>query len=280
MNKKVVIFVAICYSISILAAVIFHYCVGSYNSALGGVFATAYMFIPLISVVITQLICRERVFAGCGFSMKINRWWFVAGPAIIVITMLAVLLSALMPGVGLTVETEAMQAYVDTFAKAGLTLSPTVIIIFLLVAALLAGYTLNAVISIGEEGAWRGFLSYSLDEMGFFRRSLVIGAVWGFWHAPLILMGHNYPSHPVIGVFMMALLCILMAPIFLYFREKSGSMIVAAIAHGTLNATAGMALVLLSGYNELTCGMAGVAGMIVLAIADLFLFWRNSVLLK
>ena len=85
---------------------------------------------------------------------------------------------------------------------------------------------------LNEEIGWRGLLQRELGFMEFWKSSLTIGVIWGIWHAPIILQGHNYPEHPVIGVFMMTIWCILLAPIFSYIRLKSKSVIAAAIMHG------------------------------------------------
>lgn len=92
----------------------------------------------------------------------------------------------------------------------------------------------------------------------------------------MILMGHNYPDHPVAGVFMMTILCILLSVIFLYITIKSKSVIAAAILHGTMNATNGISIMLIDGGNDLTVGMPGLAGFIalILAIAVLFVYDR------
>ncbi len=55
----------------------------------------------------------------------------------------------------------------------------------------------------GEELGWRGFLLKQCSYMDFWKMSLVIGIIWGLWHAPIIIQGYNYPQNPVIGVFMM-----------------------------------------------------------------------------
>lgn len=141
---------------------------------------------------------------------------------------------------------------------------------------LLAGITINAIAGFGEELGWRGFLLKQFKEMSFVKASILIGIIWGLWHAPLILMGHNYPQHPIAGVFMMTLWCILLTPIFLYITIKSKSVIAAAIIHGTLNATFGISIMLIEGGNDLTVGMTGVAGFISLTftIAVLYLYDR------
>ena len=108
--------------------------------------------------------------------------------------------------------------------------------------------------------------------MRFFKVALIIGFIWGIWHVPLILMGHNYPQHPQIGVLMMIVFCILLTPIMQYLTIKSKSVIASAIAHGTLNAVAAVSIMAVSGGNDLTIGITGIAGFITLFIFVLIIF--------
>lgn len=141
-----------------------------------------------------------------------------------------------------------------------------------LAQGLVAGATVNAIAGFGEELGWRGFLLNELRHLGFWKSSAVIGSVWGLWHAPFILQGHNYPEHPVAGVFMMIVWCLLLAPILSYVRLKAKSVIAAAIFHGTINGTAGLAVMVIAGGSDLTAGVMGLPGFIVLAALNLFLF--------
>ena len=110
--------------------------------------------------------------------------------------------------------------------------------------------------------------------------ALLIGVIWGFWHAPLILNGHNYPRHPVAGVFMMVILCVLLTLMLLYFKKKSDSVIVPAIMHGTINAVAGVTPIVVSPDNDLLYGAAGVAGMLVLLMVDACLYLYDNYISK
>lgn len=65
----------------------------------------------------------------------------------------------------------------------------------------------------------------------------------------------------------MTIWCMLLSPLFLYIRLKAKSVIAAAILHGTLNGTAGIAVLLISGGNDLLTGITGLAGFIALALA-------------
>lgn len=269
-KKKVLIFLAFCFGISYLAAGLFHWCGGDYKSIWGLLLASVYMFFPLISVLLTQLVTGEKLFSGIGLSFRLNRWWWIGWLVIIPLPILLSLpVSALFPGVSISAEGDMMRQTMDSLAAQGLALGPWGVLVFTLLSGLVAGLTVNAVMAFGEEAAWRGFLHHCMAGMGFWKECLVIGVIWGLWHAPLILMGHNYPEHPVAGVFMMVAFCVLLTPLMIFIREKSGSVIMAAIAHGTVNALGGISILYLSGYNELLGGITGLAGFIVLALADL-----------
>ena len=71
---------------------------------------------------------------------------------------------------------------------------------------------------------------------------------------------------------MMVLMCVAMTPILLYFRQKSGSVIVPAIMHGTFNAVAGITAMFVTPLNDLLVGSAGLAGIVVLLIVDVCLY--------
>ena len=66
-----------------------------------------------------------------------------------------------------------------------------------------AGFTVNLPFAFGEELGWRGLLLTETRRLGLLKSTLLIGAIWGIWHAPIVVQGHNYPDHPIAGVLMM-----------------------------------------------------------------------------
>lgn len=269
-KKKILIFLAFCFGISWVSAGIFYLCGIDYQSVWGFLFATVYMFFPLVSVLLTQLVTGEKLFSDIGISFRLNKWWWLGWLVIIPLPILLSLpVSALFPGVSIGTDTASLNATMDAMQAQGMPLGPFGVGIITLLSGFVAGLTVNALFAFGEESAWRGFLHRLLKGKGFWKECLIIGVIWGIWHAPLILMGHNYPEHPVAGVFMMVAFCVLVTPLMVFIREKSGSVIMAAIAHGTINALGGLPIVYLIGYKELLSGITGLAGFIVLAVADI-----------
>ena len=76
--------------------------------------------------------------------------------------------------------------------EAGADISPTVLIIMTVIQAFIAGITINALMAFGEEAGWRGWLQNALEPLGHLRQVLLIGVIWGLWHAPLIAAGYNF----------------------------------------------------------------------------------------
>ncbi|WP_373894207.1 CPBP family intramembrane glutamic endopeptidase [Virgibacillus sp. CBA3643] len=140
--------------------------------------------------------------------------------------------------------------------------------------AFIGGVTINAILAFGEEIGWRGFLLREFRELGFWKASLLIGLLWGPWHAPLILFaGHNYPSTPVFGVFMMTVLCMLLSPILCFITIKSRSIFPAAFFHGVINGSGSIGIMIVAGGNpELLNGLTGLAGFIVLLAVNVIIF--------
>ena len=273
MNKKnIVVFTALSYALTWTFAALFRLSDGEYESIYGPLLASACMFVPLLAVVIVQSLNRERLFSNCGIRWKVNFWWFFGWLLMPVISLLALAFSCLMPGVDFSASNDVLASVTARAAIPGIEMTPFLTGAVAIVSGLLAGITLNAVFAFGEEIGWRGWLLRQFKGARFLTASLLIGIIWGFWHAPLILLGHNYPSNPVAGVFMMAALCVALTPMMQYVRLKSRSVIVAAIMHGTFNAVAGLTIMFVTGYNEFLAGCTGLAGILVMLAADLCLF--------
>lgn len=103
---------------------------------------------------------------------------------------------------------------------------------------------INALFSFGEEWGWRGFLLPKLLPLGQWRALLLTGALWGLWHAPVVLLGYDYPFHPKLGVLLMILFCVIFGILLGWLRLATGSIWPAAIGHGALNAVGGFPYVL------------------------------------
>lgn len=243
------------------------------NKAVFTAFETLYMLFPMIIAMALQLL-RKEPFGSTGLlKFKNGGPWLVAVFLPLIAVGLCTLISAMMPGVRLHfgaeqvisqfgMDGETAEAMKDQLAI----MPPAALVLSQIISGLIAGCTINAVFAFGEEYGWRNYLVKALEGVGFWKKAVFIGFVWGIWHMPLILQGHNYPQHPVLGVALMCVFCILMGIIELYLVLKSGSVFPAAIFHGTFNALAGLVLMLVEGGNDLTIGMTGLAGFITLGL--------------
>ena len=236
---------------------------------MGVMFSVGAMLIPLLAVVFTQLIFKEPVLKGMGISFKLNLWWAIGWLLMPVIAFAVLGMTLLMPGAKWSPESEMMQA---ALAQMPENVGVWAFLAISVVSGLFAGLTLNAVFAFGEEIAWRGFLMKEFKGKRFLTAALWIGIIWGLWHAPLILNGHNYPQHPIFGVPMMVVFCLLLTPMLMYFRQKSGSVIVPAIMHGTFNGVVGLSAMVVTPAYDLLYGACGLAGFIVLLCVDICLY--------
>ena len=247
--------------------------------------SAVYMFIPTISVLIVEkIIHKEKFKTDLLISFKINKWFFVAWLLMPVIMFFTIGVNLIFPDIAYNPEMTGLIDRIKNVLPAeqidqmqqSLKALPINLVWLTLLQGMIAGITINAIAAFGEELGWRGFLLNAFKAMSFHKASIIIGIIWGIWHAPLILMGHNYPQHPQVGVLMMVVLCVLWTPFYLYITIKSRSVIASAIMHGTMNATASISIITISGGNDLTSGIAGLAGFIALSIflIGLFIFDR------
>ena len=265
--KNLKLYIALSYGL-IWAAGLAFYLSGTMVASFSGAapwLVSLCMFIPLVATLICQKSSKEPLLRGIGIRWKVNRWWFLGWFTFPVIALLTLLFTHWISGID--THSEIMQALGET-----LPFGPVGATAITLLSGMLAGATINGLFAFGEEVGWRGYLLKQFEGRSFLGTAVVIGIIWGLWHAPLILMGHNYPQHPQWGVLMMVVVCILMSFIIQYFRVKSGSVIVAAIMHGTCNGVAGLTMIFLSldKYNDLidgSCGLAGILAMLVVALA-------------
>jgi membrane protease YdiL (CAAX protease family) len=140
-----------------------------------------------------------------------------------------------------------------------------------IVVAIVAGPLLNAIPALGEEWGWRGWLLPRLTSAnGMLTGLLLSGAIWGVWHAPLTLLGYNYPSLGSWAALFFIGFCVLAGVLIGWLRLRTGSVWPAVVAHGSLNAVVPPVLLLgdaAAPPNELLVGLTGLVGWVVLALA-------------
>ncbi len=286
---KINLFYFLIVIMSLTLAGLFYLLGGDYNSFAGVAMAATYMFIPTVAaIIIEKLIYKNKIKQNLLISFKLNKWFLVAWLIMPIIAFISIGTALLFPNITLSLDMEGMfERYASVMTeqqlkeiRLSITNAPIHPLWLSLLSGLLAGITINALFGFGEELGWRGFLLRQFNHQSFIKTTLISGFVWGIWHSPIILMGHNYPNYPLLGVLMMTIWCILLTPLFLYITLKAKSVIAAAIMHGTLNATAGIALLVLSGGNELTIGMTGLTGFIALTIVTAVFFVYDTFISK
>ena len=239
-------------------------------------FSTVYMFFPMVTALVLQAIDKEKFNHTGLVNFKFNWAWLVAWLLPVLMVFVCILINGLMPGVELKYSAEQLinqynipEDQQELVREQMGQLPAWLMAVSVVFSGLLAGITVNALFAFGEEYGWRNYLVGALREVKFWKAALFIGIVWGIWHFPLILMGHNYPNEPQWGVLLMVVFCVLAGVLELYFVLKTKSMIVAAVMHGTINAVAGMTIYFTLGGNDFLNGMTGLSGFIVMVVTIL-----------
>jgi len=146
-------------------------------------------------------------------------------------------------------------------------------------AAIFYGSVAGLAQLFGEEYGWRIFLQSSLaQQFGRMKGVLLVGLVWGLWHAPLVVgAGWTFPGYPVLGVVLFTISSILLSiPLGLaVFISKS--VWVAAFAHGVINYSANYLAFnfYMPNDNVYSFGI-GIYGLLVLGVIAL-VFLKSKV---
>lgn len=248
------------------------------------------MFFPALSVLLTRLITREG-FKDSMFVPKTGRrsipyflmGWF--GPTVLTV-MGSVIYFVIFP----SRFDPDMGAMSTLLAAQGLEVTKSLVtmtVVSQIAAGVLLGPLLNAIPCFGEEWGWRGYLLPKMRK-GFklLPTLLLSGVIWGLWHLPITMLGHNYgtgyPGYPVTGILAMCGFCVVMGIIFSYLTIRTGSCIPAILAHGGLNgfASAGILFTNGTGINPFVgpapTGIIGGSAFIVCAVIMTVLLLKKT----
>ncbi|WP_230684987.1 CPBP family intramembrane glutamic endopeptidase [Cellulomonas sp. JZ18] len=165
-------------------------------------------------------------------------------------------------------------AQLERTLPAGAQLPPVGVLVAAQLVALPFGALVNSLAALGEEVGWRGWLLPALLPLGTWPALLVSGAVWGLWHAPLILLGYNFGRTDVVGVLLMVGGCVAWGVLLGWLRLRSGSLWPPVVAHGALNAVAGLVAVLVAVGETPDMAVVGPLGLVawgVLAVVAVVL---------
>ena len=110
--------------------------------------------------------------------------------------------------------------------------------------------------AFGEEWGWRGYMMPKLLKlMPKWAAVLLGGVIWGLWHAPLTIAGHNfgidYTGYPWTGIMQMCLMCVLMNAFLTLLTEKTKSIYPASFCHMVNNNMGASVLIMIAGSEAL-----------------------------
>jgi membrane protease YdiL (CAAX protease family) len=194
------------------------------------------------------------------------RWLAVAWLLAAGIMLLTLALGVAMPGASFSTQMEGlaslgMSSEEIQSLRGRLPASSAGAVVAALLQGLLLGPTVLLVGALGEELGWRGWLHRELAPLGQLPRAVLTGLLWGAWHLPAVFLGYAYPKHPVLGAMVLLSLTQLLAPIYAWLRERSGSIFVPAVFHGACSGTSMVAIAFVRGSDELRSGFTGLAGL-------------------
>ena len=285
-TKRILIFLAIAFSIPWATALAFYLSGMLGNNPGQAVMLVNYVFIsiPALANVATRLITREgwkRLWLRPNFR---RGWKFYL--AVWLLPLLAMITGSLAYYLifpqSFDPNANSARNQIAIFTPAA-EADPWTVMLALTVEQMIVQGLVISVLAIGEEFGWRAYLLQKLtDRFGSARNAaLLVGLIWGVWHLPLLFMGLG--TDPNISgsrdIFIFALIypisTISTSILLSWATLRSGSVWPAAIGHATELGVAGLAMGMLKGPINLLVSpnpqsLIGDLGFIALALVLYF----------
>jgi membrane protease YdiL (CAAX protease family) len=257
-RRQVVVFLCIAYAMALAIALALPH---------AGIAPLISIAVPVTAVALTVAFVvprgqRRAVWAGVGFNPRRGRGLLIAvvGPAVVIAVSFSVAAAfgvvrfpGLAPGFGLAV----------------LNLTVTIIIF--------------AVVFLGEEIGWRGYLLFRVAELTSGRRAaLVTGAFHAIFHLPLLLIATTYQSEGNRWIVVpMVMVTLTLAGVWYgWLRLWSGSIWPVSLAHSAFNnlmeTVAGVAITTSPAMMAYVTTETGVVTMIILVLVAGYLLTRRA----
>ncbi len=221
----------------------------------------SFSLIGLILIIVLRATGGKDTFTSVGMGGGNPRLWLLFGLGVVLYFGLQTLLNWVFK-MGAPVD---LNKLIASLPPTGLSTE----VLFALIAfqTIVQGPLLGLIITFGEEYGWRGYLQPALYGLGKIRAVALVGVIWGIWHWPVILMGHNYPGHPYLGMLLMTLFCMGLAFFLGYAVFKARGVWIAAFLHALVNQTASffMGVVYTPADTSFSFGM-GIPGLVILAL--------------
>ena len=198
------------------------------------------MLIPSVAHLITRLVTKEGFKNSyLGLNFKGNVKYYIASVAVKLaeVLLFAVLVWQIFAGDLSFSEVFASDEKVARICSYVLTFFASIIVFFP---------------AFGEEWGWRGYMMPKLTELMGKPAAIIVGGIlWGLWHAPLTISGHNfgvdYDFFPWLGILLMCVFCIFMNAFLTLLTEKTKSIYPASFCHMVNNNCGGIIFISLFG---------------------------------
>ena len=228
-----------------------------------GIVVVGYMGAPMYAHILTRVITKEgwrdlplRLHFRRGWPAWLGAW-FLPGILTIVggIVYFVIFPQHYDPALG-RVQAMLDQATAQTGTQ--VPFSPLQIAGLQTLQGMLIAPLLNALPSFGEEFGWRAYLQPKLMVLGWRRAMVWMGVIWGFWHWPILALGHNYgldyPGAPWLGMLAFVWFTFILGTLLGWLTVRGGSVWPAVIGHGAVNGIAGLGILFAQGNPNLLVG--------------------------
>lgn len=285
-RKRILIFIAISYGISIALALVLSLNGGLFSSfptltLLATILMSVVMFAPAAANIATRLITRE------GWSNTLLRPNFRRGwPFYLAAWFLPVLATIAGGAIYYLVLPSRFDSSMTYSREVGLIptgVEPWTFVITLAVYVIPLSL-LTIPLMFGEEFGWRAYLLQKLMPLGPRKAVLLVGVIHAIWHWPYIIMGYEYGfdywGAPVVGPLLWVVIACFLGVFLAWVTVRSGSIWPASLGHSVINNSPWLMTYFISGEPDWLIGPlpVGIIGSLGYATLALLIFFNTRAL--